>query len=322
MPRRPYAAAVALLTAAAAVALAAPATATTATARTSTAVPHVVNGTHYRSAGVVTRPPTVKANAWAVVDMDTGRVIGAHDRHAWLPQASTIKLLTAITAADRVPALPRHRVTWAEAHPQYCTCAGLVVGRRYARKALMAGMLLPSGNDAAEALAGSDPRGHRAFIAAENAKAAALGAEDTVVVTPSGLTARGAHSSAYDLLVFLRAAQADSVVEPILDLAHFDLGPRVGPKHRVYRRTDYVNQYVAANPGTQGKSGFTTPAQNTLVVNTPVDGHHIGVATLGSPSGYSTSGARALTMWADANFAKLAPIGRLPAAPGPSLAQG
>jgi D-alanyl-D-alanine carboxypeptidase (penicillin-binding protein 5/6) len=287
----------------------------TSTAASTAPTLRFVNGSYFRTAAAVTTPPTINARAWAVADMDTGRVIVARSRHDELPQASTIKLLTAVTAADTVAALPSHKVTYAEAHPQYCTCAGLTVGARYTRRTLMAAMLLPSGNDAAEALAGSHPRGRAAFVTAMNAKAKALGARHTTVVTPSGLTATGAHSSAYDLLVFLRAAQASAVVEPILELPSFALGPVGGKTHPVYRRTDYVNKY----PTAQGKSGYTTPAKNTLVVNTPLSGHHIGVATLGAPGGYSTSGARALTLWAAKNWQALRPVGQLPPAPGPAL---
>jgi D-alanyl-D-alanine carboxypeptidase (penicillin-binding protein 5/6) len=179
-------------------------------------------------------------------------------------------------------------------------------------------MLLPSGNDAAEAIAGSDPHGHPGFIRAMNAWARRLGATDTHVVTPSGLTAAGAHSSARDLLVFLRAAQANRVVEPFLRKASGRVGPLHGRSHLVYRRTDYVNSYPIA----QGKSGYTTPALNTLVVATPMRSpggavHRIGVATLGAPSGYSTKGTRALTVWAARNYQHLRPVGQLPAAPGP-----
>jgi D-alanyl-D-alanine carboxypeptidase (penicillin-binding protein 5/6) len=151
-----------------------------------------------------------------------------------------------------------------------------------------------------------------------NAKARALGATDTTVVTPSGLTAAGAHSSARDLLVFLRAAQADPTVEPFLRMRSGVVKPLRGRSRVVYRATDYVNKY----PTAQGKSGYTTPARNTLVVATPMltaDGtlHRIGVATLGAPGGYSTKGTRALTEWAARNYAQLGAIGQLPAAPGP-----
>ena len=291
---------------------------TTPTPTPTSPVQQVINGSKFVSAGTVAAPPKVKMRAWAVADMDTGQLLAVHGYRRHLPQASTLKLLTAVTAADRVPVVPTHRVTYSEAHPRYCTCAGLKVGRRYSRAALMTGMILPSGNDAAEALAGADPRGHRAFIAAMNAKARKLGAIDTHVVTPSGLTAAGAYSSARDLLVFLRAAQANSTVEPFLRMASGRVGPLHGRSHIVHRGTDYVNKYPAA----QGKSGYTTPALNTLVVATPVYGtdgsvHRIGVATLGAPGGYSTTGTRALTMWAAMNYDALRPVGQLPAAPGP-----
>ena len=276
----------------------------------------VANGTRYRATGRVSAPPAVSARSWVAVDMATGNVLADHRRTAHLPQASTIKLLTALTAAETVPASPSHEVTYDEAHPDWCTCAGLEVGRTYTREALLAGMLLPSGNDAAEALAGSHPQGRDAFVAAMNRTAQELGATDTHAVTPSGLTAPGAYSSAQDLVTFLRAAEKSPVVAPILDLPAYSFGPRGGPVHDVYRGTDYANMYARTNPGTVGKSGYTSAAQNTLVVSTPIGGHRIGVATLGSPAGYSTSGARGLTTWAAANFDKLQPLGEpLPAPP-------
>jgi D-alanyl-D-alanine carboxypeptidase (penicillin-binding protein 5/6) len=277
-----------------------------------------VHRTRFEPTGRVPAPPRVRLRAWAVADMDSGAVLAVHHPRRHLPQASTIKLLTAVTAARTVAPRPDHRVTRAEAYPESCTCAGLLVHRRYTRAALLTGLLLPSGNDAAEALAGSHPDGRAAFIAAMNATARKLGAKDTRVVTPSGLTARGAYSSARDLLVFLRAAQGNRVVEPFLEMATGEVGPRHGRSHTVYRGTDYVNRYPAA----QGKSGYTSAARNTLVVATPVrtgEGRRrIGVATLGAPGGaYSMSGTRALTMWAARSYGRLRSLGTLPDAPGP-----
>jgi D-alanyl-D-alanine carboxypeptidase (penicillin-binding protein 5/6) len=276
---------------------------------------YVVNRTRFRADGAVTAPPRVKMRAWAIADLDTGTILGVHAYQRHLPEASTLKLLTAVTATT-FPARP-HRVTYAEAHPAYCTCAGLRAGRRYGRHSLLTGMLLPSGNDAAEAIAGSDPHGRAGFLAAMNAEARKLGATETHAVNPSGLTARGAYSSARDLLVFLRAAQSNRVVERFLTMRSGRVGPIGGRSHRVYRGTDYVNTY----PRAEGKSGYTTPALNTLVVaspmETPVGMHRIGVATLGAPGGYSTTGTRALTRWAATNYAHLTGVGVLPAAPGP-----
>ncbi len=269
---------------------------------------YVANDTEFRPTTRVAVPPRVRARSWVVVDLDTGRLLGKHRARAWLPQASTMKLLTALTAVRTIEPDARHRVTRFEAS-QTCSCAGIKRGRWYTRNTLLAGMLLPSGNDAAEAVAGSHLSGRRAFYRAMNDLALELGARDTVAKNASGLTAAGSHSSARDLVILLRAAIEDPTISRILGMSSATIATATGRlSHTVWRGTDYVNKY----PNALGKSGYTTPAKNTLVVETEIDGHQIAVASLGAPSGYSTSGARALTEWATANFDGLKGVGRLP----------
>jgi D-alanyl-D-alanine carboxypeptidase (penicillin-binding protein 5/6) len=270
---------------------------------------YVANRTEFRPRRArVTVPPRVRARSWAVVDLDTGRILGRHRARARLPQASTIKLLTALTATRTIRAGARYRVTKYDTS-QVCSCAGLERGRVYTRDTLLAAMLLPSGNDAAEAVAGAHPAGRQAFYRAMNRVARNIGARDTVAKNASGLTAAGSHSSARDLLLLLRAALAQDTVRGILEAHSAVVATANGRhRHRVRRSTDYVNRY----DGALGKSGWTTPAQNTLTVVTEIAGRRIAVASLGAPSGYSTAGARALTEWASAHFDGLNAVGRLP----------
>ena len=270
---------------------------------------YVANRTEFRPRRArVALPPRVRARSWVVVDLDTGRLLGKHMAREWLPQASTMKLLTALTAIRTIKPGTQYRVTRYDVR-QTCSCAGLRRGRVYTRDTLLAGMLLPSGNDAAEAVAGSHPRGRRAFYRAMNAVARELGARDTVAKNASGLTAAGSHSSARDLVILLRAAVADPTISRILGMRSAEIATAAGRlRHTVWRSTDYVNRY----PGSLGKSGYTTPAQNTLVVVSEIGGHRVAVATLGAPGGYSTSGARALTEWASTNFGGLMAVGWLP----------
>jgi serine-type D-Ala-D-Ala carboxypeptidase (penicillin-binding protein 5/6) len=270
---------------------------------------YVANRTEFRPRRTtVALPPRVRARSWAVVDLDTGRIIGRNDARRKLPQASTIKLLTALTATRTIRPGTRHRVTRWEAS-RTCSCAGVKRGGVYARDTLLRGMLLPSGNDAAEAVAGSHPRGRKAFYRAMNRLARKLGASDTAARNASGLTAAGSHSSSRDLVILLRAALTDPTVSGILAERSAEIATVAGRHRRtVWRSTDYVNRYE----GSLGKSGWTTPAQNTLVVVTDVRGRRIAVATMGAPSGYSTSGARRLTRWAGANVHGLRAVGRLP----------
>lgn len=270
---------------------------------------YVANRTTFRPGpAAVALPPRVRARAWVVVDLDSGRILGKHRARAHLPQASTLKLLSAVTATQTIRPGARHRVTKLE-DDQVCACAGVRKGRVYDRDTLLAGMLLPSGNDAAEALAGSHPQGRQGFYRAMNDLAHELGATDTVARNASGLTAAGSHSSARDLVLMLRAAVADPTVRGVLAQRSATIATVRGrPAHAVWRATDYVNRY----PASLGKSGWTTPAQNTLAVVSRIRGRRVAVATLGAPTGYSSTGTRALARWAAVNFDGLEDVGRLP----------
>ena len=170
-------------------------------------------------------------------------------------------------------------------------------------------MLTSSGNDAAEALAGGDRRGRGAFIAAMNRVAARLGATDTVARNPSGLDAPGAHSSARDLVVLLRAATREPRVARWLDVRGVRFGARRSGRRWLSTSTDFVHLHPRSYAA---KNGYTSNADSTLVTATRLRGHRIAVAVLGAPSGDTTTSAWALTRWAARHAKALAPVGRLP----------
>lgn len=270
----------------------------------------ITHRTAYRPRSeLLTPPPVVHAKAWVVVDMDAGVLLGRHRARARLPQASTIKLLTALTASHRLSATQPITATRLAADT-ICSCAGVRAGRRYSREMLLGGMLVKSGNDAAEALAGGARHGRGGFIAAMNKTAARLGATDTVAKNPSGLDQSGAHSSARDLMVLLREASQRPAIAPWLDTSSLLFGPIGGARHLLQTTTDYQMLYEDSYAA---KNGYTTRAVNTLAVATLIDGRRIGAALLGAEAGFTTTGARRLTEWASTNRALLAPVGVLPA---------
>lgn len=289
-------------------AVSAPTSAVPSSAQRVAPQPVQANGTVYRPVGDVPAPPRLRAKAWVVVDMPTGHIVGKHRARAKLPQASTIKLLTALTAGFRVHPTRPLRATRLAAST-ICSCAGVQAGRRYTRTMLLSGMLVKSGNDAAEALAGADRRGRRAFIAAMNNTASRLGASDTVAKNPSGLDQAGGHSSARDLVVFLREASRRPAIARWLDTPYTRFGAIGGRRHLLEATTDYLHMYPESYAA---KNGYTTRAGNTLAVATRINGRNIGVAVLDADAGYTTSGARALTRWAGNNADLLAPVGALP----------
>jgi serine-type D-Ala-D-Ala carboxypeptidase (penicillin-binding protein 5/6) len=269
------------------------------------------NGTVYRPLGHVPAPPKVRARSWVVVDLASGNILGRHRARAKLPQASTIKLLTAVTSLHLIHPTDPLRAT-RRPTKMICSCAGVKAGREYSRAMLLSGLLVPSGNDAAEALAGADPRGRAHFIGEMNRTAARLGATDTVARNPSGLDQPGARSSARDLVIFLREATRRPRIARWLDTTSTRFGPIGARRHVLGSSTDYLYMFPDAYAA---KNGFTSRAGNTLTAATLINGRRIGVALLDARSGFTTEGARGLTTWAANNADRLAPVGRLPGSP-------
>jgi D-alanyl-D-alanine carboxypeptidase (penicillin-binding protein 5/6) len=150
------------------------------------------------------RLPGVAASAWVVADAGTGQVLAAKDPHGWYRPASTLKMLTAVAL---IPLLNPDGMVVAskQATSTVPNVVGLVTGRAYKVSDLFTALLTISVNDAAIALTqatGSFGEG----MAAINAEARHLQADDTVAVDPNGLDAPGQHTSAYDLALIARQA--------------------------------------------------------------------------------------------------------------------
>ena len=150
--------------------------------------------------------PQVKARTWLLADATTGEVLAAKNPHKARRPASTLKTLTALTLLPQL----EPDATWigtARAQNTYGSKAGIRKGREYTIDELFAGLLLPSGNDAAIALAQAHST-VSATVAEMNQVARELQAYNTPARNPSGLDAKGQFSTAYDLALIGRAAIA------------------------------------------------------------------------------------------------------------------
>ena len=129
---------------------------------------------------------------------DSGRVLYAKDPDTKRPMASTTKLMTALVAADCLSMEATVTV------PQTAVLVegssmGLRGGDTLTVRDLLIGMLLSSGNDAANATALLSAGSLPLFAARMNAKAASLGMTRSLFVTPSGLDEGGHSSTARDM---------------------------------------------------------------------------------------------------------------------------
>ena len=220
--------------------------------------------------------PEGPAQAWIVADMDTGQVLAGRNENVRYAPASTIKTLLAQVVLDEVPLDATIVADEADTHVE-CNCAGVAPGHTYTARQLLEAALLASGNDAANTLARM-LGGQEAAVAKMNAKAAALGAHGTNVVTPSGLDGPGMPfwSTPHDLAVIFRAAMANPVFAQITAMPSTVFPTKTGDRVLV-NQDELLHRYPGA---IGGKTGFTDIARKTFVGAAQRDGRRLVVALM------------------------------------------
>jgi D-alanyl-D-alanine carboxypeptidase (penicillin-binding protein 5/6) len=155
---------------------------------------------------MATGAPPMRAAAGILVDMDTGAILWAKNPYRSLPPASLTKVLTALVALDNFDPDQEVTVTASALGQSWDdTVMGLKAGDVLSVQQLLEGMLLPSGDDAASAIA-VDTVGLPRFLAAMNAQVAALGLQGADFTNTSGLDDPGLYASPYDLAVIATLA--------------------------------------------------------------------------------------------------------------------
>ncbi|WP_433043788.1 D-alanyl-D-alanine carboxypeptidase family protein [Dactylosporangium sp. CS-033363] len=213
-------------------------------------------------------PPTTAAISWVVADLDTGEVLGACNPHLRRRPASVQKLLLAATVLPKLDPNQIVEATPADLDlPGDSSLVGMIVGGKYPVSTLWYGLLLQSGNDTANALArvGGGDGGVPATIAAMNAEAHRLGADDTHAVTPSGLDAPDQFTSAYDLALIARENMDRPAFLQYDTMLTFQwpAQPPKDPKgFQIQNENKLLTEYQGA---IGGKTGFTDEARHTYV---------------------------------------------------------
>lgn len=292
---------------------------------------HTVGGPALARSGVVVdlaagvpEPPQMPHVSYVLADLDTGQIIAAKAAHALLRPASTLKTLTAVVT---LPVLDPKQVVVGTPEQAAAdgTRVGIVAGNRYTVDDLFNALIMVSGNDAAYAIAQAYG-GRDKLIADMNAKAAALGAYDTLAVDPSGLDADGQRMSAYDLALIGRAAMAlpefrrrstqllGTFPGATMTIAATSRGAPTTTVVAPYQIGNH-NQVLQSYPGVVGtKNGYTSKARNTLFVAAARGGRTLLLAELGSPVP-QTEPTKALLDWGFRYAAQARPVGQL-VAPG------
>ena len=148
---------------------------------------------------------------------------------------------------------------------------------------LLYGLLLPSGNDAAECIADHCSGGVERFVARMNEKAAALGMTHTSFANPSGLDAQGHYSCALDMARLAAYAMREPTFARIAATRTAAVGERMLGNH---------NKLLASLEGCSGlKTGYTDNAGRTLVTCCERDGMRLIAVTLNDRSDWADHAA-------------------------------
>ncbi|MCQ2490232.1 MAG: D-alanyl-D-alanine carboxypeptidase [Ruminococcus sp.] len=221
--------------------------------------------------------PDVSAKAAVVISADTGEIVYSHNSSEKLPMASTTKIMTALLCIES-GGLYEPFVADSGAIRVEGSSMGLQDGDIVTKYALCCGMLLPSGNDAANAAAVRIAGSSEKFTELMNSRAQELGLTKTFFVTPSGLDGTGHGSSAYDMAVLASAALRNRVFRDICSSESICLEFGNPPYKRWLRNT---NKLLSMYGGTYGvKTGFTDEAGRCLVSACERDGKNLVCVTL------------------------------------------
>ncbi|MCI2106275.1 MAG: D-alanyl-D-alanine carboxypeptidase [Intestinimonas sp.] len=225
--------------------------------------------------GARAEAPVPSAASAVLMDWESGRIIYEKNSHERRLIASTTKLMTALVAVEDVPDLQQYVTiqgadTQAEGSSMY-----LRVGEKLTLEALLYGLLLSSGNDAALAIARFCAGNVDRFVARMNSKAAELGMKDTHFSNPNGLDADDHYSTAADMALLAHEVLNHDILVRIISTRSITLGTRTLTNH---------NKLLWRYEGCIGmKTGYTQAAGRTLISAARRNGQTLICVTLCDP---------------------------------------
>jgi hypothetical protein len=222
--------------------------------------------------------PDTTAVHIAIVDDASGQLIYGEQPYTEVAQASTTKIATTIVALERSTDLNQRINVTVSASAMVArdgsSTMGIEPGHSVSLDTLLHGMMLPSGNDAAEQVAVTLGGTREKYVGWMNDEAAALGLKDTHFINPSGMDADGHYSSAYDMAMLARYAMRNATFR--------DLAAATTYSGDGFHMTN-LNRLLGVYPGADGvKIGFTDAAQKTIIASAVHDGHRVYVSLMHS----------------------------------------
>lgn len=254
------------------------------------------------------------APSYILVNLDNGEVLKEHNSDKKMYPASTTKIMTAMLALEKLDSEGESTVSnnavmsisWDSSK------LGLYEGETFNNYDLIKGMMVASGNDAANVLAESVSGNVSDFVALMNSTAKELGCTGTNFTNTHGLTDENHYTTASDMAKIAKKAMENPEFREIAKTTYFEL-PKTDKcdVDRVFyttnnlltkiRRSDYIY-----SPATGIKTGYTDAARNCLVASAEKDGVRLLTVIFGASviDGVNTAytDTKALMEWGFDNY--------------------
>lgn len=224
---------------------------------------------------------SISASAYIVMEANTKTVLYSYNADEKLPMASTTKIMTTLIALEQDD-LDEYFTVSTEAIQVEGTSMGLIEGDLINLKTLCYGMLLSSGNDAANATAYKIAGGIDEFASLMNEKAENLGMTNTNFANPSGLPDDNHYSTAYDMALLGSEAVLNEQLIQIssTDKIQVEFGNPISSRwlSNHNKMLEYYDDCVGL------KTGYTQAAGRCLVSAVSKDGIDLICVTLNAPN--------------------------------------
>lgn len=266
------------------------------------------NYTTFRRFSVQAMEPSTKDyKSMVVIESSTGRVLEGYNENERLPMASTTKIATAIVAINSCEDINHIYPVPRDAVGIEGTSMYLKYGERFSVRELLYGLMLPSGNDAATALAILIGGSEEAFVKKMNDLASELGLNDTSFKNPHGLHDDEHYTTSLDLAKLTAYAMQNECFRNIVATKNITIQPRekVGEirhlknKQRLIGDEDLKKKDIEV---TGAKSGFTPEAGRCLVTTATKNDMDMVCVLLNAPNMFESTKEVLLRVGAEYNM--------------------
>lgn len=267
--------------------------------------------------GYITPDFELNSQATAIYNLDTGVYVYTDQADMQFAPASLTKIMTALVILNNSVNLDDEVVITAEMltglREANASVMGLYIGERITVKDLLYGLLLPSGADAARALAIYNSGQIDAFVNEMNRTADKLGATNTQFENPSGLDHENQLTTAHDMTKIMEAALEYDIFKEIISTSNYTTSPTNKHNNGISMKstvkiTDTSNIYYSPFV-IGGKTGYTKEAGRCFAsYGMSKNGVSYIIISLKSPNNGSATNSKAfqdaqnLYKWLDENF--------------------